>query len=258
MNRNFEILPSEVHEFIDGELDRERTLEIADHLKWDGALARKISVFRSDKELVRSHLNYVSEQALPESWIAQIEAHPEKKPGWTFVPQISREYLMALAASVIVILGAWLSYANYAAPQEDAILAEALAARQNRLQVEQVYPADSLAAAEDRDQVLQAALALNVKAPDLGKFGYRLTDIRVYPESSNGKAVELEYRDTQTRLFSLYLRKPSGPPKVDMLERDGKWTCIWQDEVLGAVMQGEMSAGEMARIVSVAYFELNL
>jgi hypothetical protein len=40
---------------------------------------------------------------------------------------------------------------------------------------------------------------------------------------------------------------------VDLVERDGMRICIWQDEVLSTVMLGEMSAGEMARIASLAY-----
>lgn len=34
--------------------------------------------------------------------------------------------------------------------------------------------------------------------------------------------------------------------------------CIWQDEVIGSVMLGEMSAGEMARLASLAYSELSV
>jgi anti-sigma factor RsiW len=34
--------------------------------------------------------------------------------------------------------------------------------------------------------------------------------------------------------------------------------CIWQDEELSTVMLGEMSAGEMARVASLAYSGLTL
>ena len=107
-------------------------------------------------------------------------------------------------------------------------------------------------------KVLSAALSETLKAPDLSKLGYRLANIRVYSGVPGGKAVELAYRDAQNRLFTLYLRHPSGPPRVDLVERDGMRICIWQDDVLGTVMLGEMSAGEMARIASLAYSGLTL
>jgi anti-sigma factor RsiW len=34
--------------------------------------------------------------------------------------------------------------------------------------------------------------------------------------------------------------------------------CIWQDDIIGTVMVGDMSAGEMARAASAAYAGLNL
>jgi anti-sigma factor RsiW len=99
---------------------------------------------------------------------------------------------------------------------------------------------------------------MTLKTPDLSKLGYRLADIRVYSGIPGGKAVELRYRNAQDRLFTLYLRHPSGPPRVDLVQRDGMRICIWQDDVLGTVMLGEMSAGEMARIASLAYSGLTL
>jgi anti-sigma factor RsiW len=94
---------------------------------------------------------------------------------------------------------------------------------------------------------------MDVKAPDLSRVGYKLASMRIYGGIAGGKAVELSYRDGSDRVFTLYLRHPSSPPRVDLLNRDGVRICIWQDDVVGAVMVGRMSAGEMARIASLAY-----
>jgi anti-sigma factor RsiW len=114
------------------------------------------------------------------------------------------------------------------------------------------------AAPDERNQALANALAMNVKAPDLGKLGYQLAGIRIYSGVPGGKAVELRYRGEQNKVFTVYLRHPSSPPRVDLFERDGLRICIWQDDVIGTVMLGEMSAGEMARAASAAYAGLNL
>jgi anti-sigma factor RsiW len=54
-------------------------------------------------------------------------------------------------------------------------------------------------------------------------------------------------------LFALYLRHPSGPARFDQFKQGRLRVCIWQDEVLGTVMTGEMSAAEMQRLASLAY-----
>jgi hypothetical protein len=89
-------------------------------------------------------------------------------------------------------------------------------------------------------------------------MGYRLAQIRVYDGVPGGKAVGLDYRDAQMHEFTLYLRHPSSPARVDLYQREGLRVCIWQDDVLGTVMLGEMSAAEMARIASLSYSGLNL
>lgn len=122
----------------------------------------------------------------------------------------------------------------------------------------QVFAADALSGEDRRNQILTAALEMPLQAPDLEKMGYRLDEVRVYSGVPGGKAVGLSYRDAQMRLFTLYLRHPSSPPRVDLYQREGVRICIWQDDVLGTVMLGEMSAAAMARIASLAYSGLNL
>ena len=64
-------------------------------------------------------------------------------------------------------------------------------------------------------------------------------------------------RDAAARHFTVYLKPSSGTPRFDMIKRGDVRICVWQDDVLGAVMLGEMSAAEMLRIASLAYSGLN-
>ena len=57
-------------------------------------------------------------------------------------------------------------------------------------------------------------------------------------------------------MFALYLRRPSGRAAFDQYKQGSLRVCIWQDDVLGAVMTGEMSAAEMQRLASLAYTRL--
>jgi anti-sigma factor RsiW len=92
-----------------------------------------------------------------------------------------------------------------------------------------------------------------VKAPDLTRLGYRLASMAVYNGTPGGNAVELVYRKADGRDFTLYVRHASDAPRFDQFERAGLRVCIWQDEVLGTVMSGKMSAAEMQRLAALAY-----
>jgi anti-sigma factor RsiW len=250
------ITEQELHAFIDGELDDQRTAEITELVAADPVLAARIAAFRSDKQRFGEVYGALDARALPAKWLRLIEARERTRRSLAHI-RVSTGALTAIAASLLIIFGAWLALANRNGASPDAIITEALAARQDSMaprEVIDVGPDVSKAP----NQVLTEALTMNLKAPDLTRIGYRLADIRVYSGVPGGNAVELRYRDQQSRLFTLYLRHPSSPARVDLSERDGLRICIWQDDVIGTVMVGDMSAGEMARAASAAYAGLNL
>jgi anti-sigma factor RsiW len=196
---------------------------------------------------------------VPPEWLQRVrDASVPRRPSFSRVA-FSRRSIVAIAASLLLILTVnfWFVFNRYIVTNEDAVIAEAFAARQDSTRPEQSVAVASIAP-EARNQVLTMALSMMLKAPDLSRLGYRLENIRIYADVPWGKAAELAYRDDQNRLFTLYLRHPSSPPRVDLVERDGMRICIWQDDVLSTVMLGEMSAGEMARVASLAYSGLTL
>src|SRR6266550_9385835 len=260
MNNDLGISKEELHAFIDGELDSVRAAEIARLVATDPILAARVDAFRSDKKRLEQIYGTLRDLPVPPKWLQSVEDRTLRQRTRFPSVYLSRRGITAIAASLLLILtvNLWLVYQRVSTTNEDAIIAEAFAARQDATSPEQSFAAGTLAAPEGRTQVLSTALSETLKAPDLSKLGYRLADIRVYSGVPGGKAVELAYRDAQNRLFTLYLRHPSGPPRVDLVERDGMRICVWQDDVLGTVMLGEMSAGEMARMASLAYSGLTL
>ena len=64
----------ELHAFIDGELDEARTLEIADLVEADEALAARIAAFSSDKELIGRVFGGIDTRPLPPEWLDLIES----------------------------------------------------------------------------------------------------------------------------------------------------------------------------------------
>lgn len=258
MRDHLVISEQELHAFIDGELDPHHAAEVAKLINSDTVVAARIAAFRSDKNQLAHLYEEVRERPLPAEWLMTI-----RNRTWRFRPSHSSAYfskrsVFAIAACLLLMLGLGLVYESFFASSEDAIVAEALAARQQVMHPQRVFAAATLAQPAERNELITTVLAMTLKAPDLSKMGYRLDDIRVFAGLPGGKAIELSYRDPQNRIFTLYVRHPSSPARVDLIQRDGMRICIWQDDVLGAVMLGEMSAGEMARIASLAYAGLTL
>jgi anti-sigma factor RsiW len=258
MNKeNCLVSQEEMQAFVDGELDLGRAAEFARLVADDPALSGKVDLLRRDKERLEQIYGPLRALPLPEKWLHLINSwSPPQKRSFSGL-YYYRPAVLAVAASFLVVMGVWLGYHRVWIGSHDAIVAEALDARADSTKPAASFAAES-APPERRNEVLSTSLAMPLKAPDLSKLGYSLADIRVYADVPGGKAVELAYRNAQNTLFTLYLRHPTGPPRVDLTENKGLRICVWQDEVLGTVMLGEMSAGEMARIASLAYSGLTL
>jgi len=241
----------ELSAFVDGELEPVRATQIAKLIEGDAALANRVAAFRADKERLLQIFGPLRDLPPPPQWTQLLEERSAKRA--VFWSSYSRRGIAALAASLLLAVGLGFGYLRYFTAQEDTIISEAVAARSDAMPAEQNYAANTFKSPQAGDQVLASALMMSVKAPDLSRLGYRLENVSVYSGVPGGRAVELGYRDAQNRLFTLYLRHPSGPARVDLLQRDGMRLCIWQDEELGTVMLGEMTAGEMARLASLAY-----
>lgn len=252
-DRQLSFTDEELHAFIDGELQPAKAAEIGRAAENDLQLFHRIAAYRSDKLRLRQAYAGIATEELPEEWLRRIERYRRDNQHLRFSWKIP-EQIAAAAAVILILAGGLMLNARFSpAPGDERIIDEALQARSHLLPPREILAGDAFAAGAG-NSVLSKTLMTNVKAPDLSRMGYRLETARVF----GGTAVELDYRNQANGLFTLYLRRPSGPPKVDIVERGNVRICVWQDEVMGAVMAGEMPAGEMARLASLAYSGLEL
>ena len=256
MSRNDTIPPiseEELHAFIDGELPPERAATVAAATNADPNLAARIAAFRADKAALATLYGGIAKEPVPEAWLARIEAAaaPIPFPARRAAPPRAT-WLMALAASVLLLIGGaiWLQPFG---PAVDQILAQADAARQEKIVPATRIAGAALADAPARDALLTRVVGLHVRAPDLARLGWRLGEIDTYTQ-----AAALRYTNADGQALTLFVRKSPGAPRFDLLKNGAVRTCIWQDEVVSAVMMGEMSAGQMMRVASAAYNDLNL
>ena len=250
MNGKFEISDVELHAFIDGALDGERFREVEVGIAADPALAGRIAAYRSDMEMLKRVYAPLIDQPLPKEWLARIQS--SKAPARS---AMSWRLVGSIAATLLIVLG---MAAFWQMRPAGEIVQAALDARGHEASAERVIAIDAGTNARQYDSVLRAAVAVNVKVPDLSRMGYRLSSIRVYPKSPAGRAAELRYRNTGGQLFTLYVRRSDGTARFDQFERDGLRVCVWQDEQLSAVMAGNVSTAAMQRLASLAYTGLTL
>jgi len=248
------ISDDELHAFIDGALDEARRRDVEVALAADPELAVRIEGFASDKALLKRVYAPLAARPVPQHLLALAEgAARPASPRWR-----SWGAGGVIAAALVVGLAgtAGLWRAQPSRPGE--IVEAALDARIESVRGEKIVPVAASAGVHRYDAALKSAVAMNVKVPDLAKMGYHLAGLHLYAQAAGGRAAELLYRDTQGRLFTLYLRHSDGAARFDQFERRGLRVCIWQDDQLGMVMAGNVSTAAMQRLASLAYTGLTL
>jgi anti-sigma factor RsiW len=245
------ISEEELHAFIDGELPADRAAVVAAALESDPTLAARVTAFAADKEALAAAFHPIAHQPVPAAWIALIETAAAAEPrARRRVPPWAR-WTVGLAACLVLALGGVALLEQRGTP-EGSILAQAEAARQERTLALARLTGGALEDVPSRDAKLTHAVGLKLRAPDLAHLGWTLVEIDVY-----AKAAALRYRAEGNRTLTLFVRASTGAPRFDLFEMGAVRVCLWQDEVIGAVMMGEMSAGQMMRVAGAAYAALN-
>ena len=255
------IADEDLHAFIDGELDRSRARAVTAAARTDPALLARIAAFQADKRCLAAFYGPVADAPLPAAWLARIEAATTHAQRST-IPLRSIIYRrlptrFAFVSAVVAACLALVALTTVLRPPQgrspDPILAEAGAARRDELPAIGRLAGEALRNPAARDSALRGAVGLRLRAPDLSALHWQLTELETYPG-----AAALRYRNDVGHAMTIYVRSSMGPPRFAMLNDGVVRACIWQDEVVGTVVMGDMSAGQMMRVASAAYLALNL
>ena len=251
MNLTPEIREEELHAYIDGELGSAERARIESVLETNGNVRDRVARYRADKARIVAVYGGGMSEPLPREWTERIETATSRRR-W----RAQTWGVAALAASFVLVFVGVFAWRNFAQPTRIDVVSDALAARAGTVAPDSVIPAGSRQAVAAEARVMTVALDARVKAPDLSRLGYRLVGINVY--SGPARSFELRYAAPDGQIFTLYLRRSTGQPRFDQFKQDGLRVCIWQDDVVGMVMAGNMSVAEMQRLASLAYTGLTL
>jgi len=229
----------EIHAYVDGEIEASRARAIDDAASEDRELAGRIAAYRADKALLKRAYSPLLHEPLPPAWLDLIQNHaPQPAYSWRLVGSI--------AAMILVVIGALGFYLSRGQPAPPDVVEAALQVRDDA-----PIAVNNLGDARHYDATLGRIVNAGIKVPDLTRMGYRVTRLGFYD-----RAAEIQYRDGQNNLFTLYLRASDGKTRFDQFEQKGMRICVWQDDRISTVMAGTMSAAEMQRLASLAYLGL--
>jgi anti-sigma factor RsiW len=239
----------DLHAFIDGELPPGRAAAVEAAIARDPVLVARVRDFRADKLALIAAYGPLADAPVPLALQAAARAGTRPPVTRRWGRYVVLAGAAALAASLLLTLVP-------RAPRDPAI-EQALAARDNaRTPSRELDGRDPVSVAA-ANQAMSAMLGNPVRAPDLGRAGFKLISAEIYGQTSPG-AVQLRYEDGTRRLFTLFLRPSAGPDTFEVTERGSVRICVWQNADLTAVMTGEMSTPELFRLASLAYSSLSL
>lgn len=243
----------DINAFIDGELDEARSLAVAALIAQSPELSERVERLILDKDLIARVYGPLIEQPVPDAFRRMVTgAGPAPAPA-----RSPRRFWPAAMALAAVIVAAVLVYPMLSGSERDPLVAEALAVRAGQVHAERQYADADISAEAVRDRLVQAALAVPVKVPNLEKAGYRLVGISAYPDKGGRQALQLSYRDKGGTLFTMYMRPTAGGDRFELSSRRNMQVCVWQNDDLSVVMLGEMPAHEMLKVATATYADLN-
>ena len=248
-----------LHAYVDGQLQAEQLQAVWHWLVAHPEDALRVQAWRAQQAQLKAlHAALVLNEA-PAAltrpvWIAKRVTWPR----WT----------QALAASVLVVLGAsggWWSATSRQSPALDTValpfVREAMVA--HTVYVPEVRHPVEVSAAEEAHLVqwLSRRLSAPLRVPSLQAQGFRLLGGRLLP-ADTGPTAQFMYEDTQGRRLTLYLTHfPLDRQPAETAFRSSKEGTVesfyWVEGRFGYALSGALPSATMVGLAGEAYAQLS-
>ncbi len=245
------ITDSDLHAYVDGQLDDAQRIRVEAHLAHDGEAAESVRVWRKQNEALRRLYNPVLNLALPQRLLA-LRA-PRRR--WPY-------YALAAGAMGVSFGLGWISHgyetgrnaASVAALPRRAALAYAVYAPEVRHPVE--VGADQQ---EHLVKWLSRRLGNDLKVPVLTQQGFDLVGGRLLP-AAKGPGAQFMYQDAKGQRITLYVSHRDGEPRDTAFrfsQEDKVAVFYWIDGNLGYALSGEMDRASLLAVATSVYRQLS-
>ncbi|MBV7484019.1 anti-sigma factor [Bordetella sp. BOR01] len=255
------VTEADLHAYVDRQLPDERAAEIAAFLEQHSEARQRVLAWREQNRRLREWLAPVADEPLP---LCLPLAPPAVPRRW---PALAAALVLALCSAVAAwfVRGA-LDGRQLAASVHAARVAAGDAAFAHRAAIAHaVYAADARRPVEigaDQEQALVTwltkRLGAPVRAPALASAGYTLVGGRLLP-GGQGPVAQFMYASPEGRRLTLYVtREAAGDKTAFQFAQEGPVRVFyWVDGRFGYALSGEVDRGELMRISTEVYRQLD-
>ncbi|HYG41675.1 MAG TPA: anti-sigma factor [Bordetella sp.] len=259
------VTEADLHAYVDGQLPDGRAADIAAFLAQHAEARERVQAWREQNRRLREWLAPVADEPLPLRLPLRPPAAPRRWPALA----------AALALAVCSAVAAWFvrgavdgrqAGGPMAAAGRTASVAGADAAFAHRAAIAHaVYAADARRPVEigaDQEQALVTwltkRLGAPVRAPALAPAGYTLVGGRLLP-GGQGPVAQFMYASPEGRRLTLYVtREAAGDKTAFQFAQEGPVRVFyWVDGRFGYALSGEVDRGELMRISTEVYRQLD-
>jgi len=241
---------TDLHAYVDGQLDDARRVQVEAHLAHDPAATESVRVWRRQSEALRALYNPVLNEPVPQRLLTARSTRGR----WPY-------YAIAAGAMGLSFGLGWMShssrtdrFAQATALPYRAAVAYAVYAPEVRHPVE--------VGADQQDHLvkwLSKRMGHDLKVPLLTQQGFELVGGRLLP-GGKGPGAQFMYQDAKGRRITLYVSARDAEPRdtAFRFSQENKVAVFyWIDGKLGYALSGEMDRASLLAIATVVYRQIN-
>lgn len=240
---------TELHAYVDGQLDPERRARLEERMREEPETVERVQAYRRQNELLRALYDSALSEPVPGTW-----RRGRWRMGW-------RRHTATAAALLLAVALGWFARGT---TQPPIAVGPSLAARAAVAHVtyapEVLHPVEVGAQQEDHlVGWLSKRLALPVRAPHLGEAGFRLVGGRLLPGEGR-PAAQFMYEDAEGRRLTLYVAADGQEERETAFRyaREGTVSVFyWIDGPFGYALSGELPREPLLRVAEVVYRDLS-
>lgn len=266
--KSLPITETDLHAYVDGALAPDRYQEVAHWLAENPHEQGRLQAYAEQNAALHRLYDSVLEEPVP-PLLQSAQPKPSKLPAWS-----SRWPVYKIAAGMLITLGAGL-LGGVAGWSLHAGQAQALAARQFNLKVSSLPHQAAIAhavftpevkhpvevGADQQEQLvkwLSKRLGSAIRPPALTTRGYELVGGRLLPGNA-GPVAQFMYQNPSGQRLTLYLsneNRQNQDTGFQFLQEGQINVFYWIDGKFGYALSGSIDKGELSRIASLVYEQL--
>jgi anti-sigma factor RsiW len=253
MNNDAAVKESELHAYLDGQLDPNRRAAVEAYLEAHPEEAKRLR----DYQAVDAGLHVLFDPLLAEPVPPHLSARPLSSR-W-------RPALKAAAVAGLMLLSGLTGWIAHGLDQPNGQRVASNWPRQ-AIAAHIVYTPEVLhpveVEAEQQEHLLKwlsKRLGAEIKAPALAQAGFQLIGGRLLPSDDGRPAAQFMYQDSAGRRLTLYVRKDvtaNQDTAFRFSEAEGVRTFYWIDRDLGYALSGEIDRDRLSQAAHLVYQQL--